>query len=188
MIFLVESLRSGTISRVSVESLLAAREVAMKAIAAFRIGVLAGLVWGLAGCSASESGRVSGQLTDEQIRNRIPGVWVIDEHAEPGEKLGDGKTREIEFWTFRPDGSWSAHTANNNPNLLLTMFYGIVQTGMEGKWWVNDGSLYVDVESARNPVADIALRGKTITVRSGRVYIIDGQEIKLDGCTYIRQR
>src|SRR6266581_2456826 len=40
-----------------------------------------------------------GAPSDDQIRSRVPGVYAVDTHATAGDRLGDGKSREIEIWT-----------------------------------------------------------------------------------------
>jgi hypothetical protein len=139
------------------------------------------------GCSGGAA--VKPALTDEILRQDIPGTWITDDHASEGDKLGDGEMREITVWTFRPDGTWSNYVGNNNQDTFTRILYGglsVFGNGLNGRWWVNNLELHVECTGSVNPIADLGLSGKELVRFGGRVRSFSKQQMLTNNCVYHR--
>lgn len=131
----------------------------------------------MSGCTEAKQNVGATVITDEMIRQAVPGSWFTDDNAGKDDRPGDGKGREITVWTFRPDGTWSNGIGNNSPttgNTLLIMgLEALGGTGASGKWWVQNGNLQVELLEMQNPISSAIMNGRNgiMPWRSGKVIL-----------------
>ena len=122
---------------------------------------------------------------DKEFTQKIPGRWVIDVNAKPGDFLGDDKYRDISIVSFRPDGTFTMYSENNSKGVLGTwgnIAGSLVGCRFDGKCWVHDEILHMEVTGSPNPLLDSLGNGKELRI-GGRVISID-KTMKVGSWTY----
>ncbi len=146
-----------------------------------------GVVNAILAAVGKEDPEVARKRRDEEFKSTLIGTWVADIHYKPGYKIGDGGVREVEVWTFNPDGTFNSYGANNGSD-LASAFLTVLGMNTQGKWHIYDGQLMTEVTGSSNPFISKLGSGKPHPRGTGKIRVDSKSQFWLEGVPFYRKQ